>query len=185
MGGSVYTWELRNLAPINLEPSSPQVSSLVPRLAVSFYPKGDTQPNSLKTFSNWAEVSHWLSELHDPQAIADEPLAAKTRALTANATTELDKIRAIGRFVQSIKYISIDIGVSRGGGMRPHSAAQVFAKSYGDCKDKANLMRAMLKGGKHHLIPGGHICRRRRLRARGMALAAPVQPLHHRHQSRR
>ncbi|MDX6611734.1 MAG: hypothetical protein QOD75_920 [Blastocatellia bacterium] len=145
MGGSVYTWELRNLAPINLEPSSPQVSSLVPRLAVSFYPKGDTQPTSLQTFANWAEVSHWLSELHDPQAVADEPLAAKTRALTANATTELDKIRAIGRFVQSIKYISIDIGVSRGGGMRPHSAAQVFAKSYGDCKDKANLMRAMLK----------------------------------------
>jgi hypothetical protein len=29
--------------------------------------------------------------------------------------------------------------------MRPHTAAEVFAKSYGDCKDKANLMRAMLK----------------------------------------
>lgn len=144
-GGSVYTWELRNLEPINMEPSSPEVSSLAPRLAVSFYPKGDSQPTSLKTFSSWSEVSHWLSELHDPQAVADEPLAAKTRQLTANATTELDKIRAIGRFVQGIKYISIDIGVSRGGGMRPHSAAQVYAKSYGDCKDKANLMRAMLK----------------------------------------
>ena len=29
--------------------------------------------------------------------------------------------------------------------MKPHTAAEVFAKSYGDCKDKANLMRAMLK----------------------------------------
>ena len=57
----------------------------------------------------------------------------------------MEKIRAIGRYVQGIRYISIDIGVSRGGGMRPHAAAQVFAKSYGDCKDKANLMRAMLK----------------------------------------
>jgi hypothetical protein len=29
--------------------------------------------------------------------------------------------------------------------MRPHPATEVFAKSYGDCKDKANLMRTMLK----------------------------------------
>ena len=47
--------------------------------------------------------------------------------------------------MQSIRYISIDIGVSRGGGMRPRPATEVFARSYGDCKDKANLMRAMLK----------------------------------------
>jgi hypothetical protein len=145
VSGSVYSWELRDLAPISPEPSSPKVSSLAPRIAVSFFPKGDGPASSFKTFSNWTEVSHWLSELHDPQAVADEALAARTRQLTADAKTELDKIRAIGRFVQSIKYISIDIGVSRGGGMRPHTAAQVFAKSYGDCKDKANLMRAMLK----------------------------------------
>src|SRR5205823_1227749 len=30
-------------------------------------------------------------------------------------------------------------------GYKPHAAAEVFAKQYGDCKDKANLMRAMLK----------------------------------------
>ena len=144
--GSVYTWELRDLSPITQEPSSPRVSSLAPRIAVSFYPGGDGQPNNnFKTFANWAEVSHWLSELHDPQSMPDDALAAKTRQLTANARTELDKIRAIGSYVQSIKYISIDIGVLRGGGMRPHNAAQVFAKSYGDCKDKANLMRAMLR----------------------------------------
>jgi hypothetical protein len=36
----------------------------------------------------------------------------------------------------------VQIGVGR---WRPHAAAEVLAKSYGDCKDKANLMRAMLK----------------------------------------
>jgi hypothetical protein len=72
-------------------------------------------------------------------------LAEKARQLTANARSEIDKVRLIGSFVQSIRYISISIGVSRGGGMKPHTAAEVFAKSYGDCKDKANLMRAMLK----------------------------------------
>ncbi len=83
--------------------------------------------------------------MHDPQTIPNDALSEKARQLTASAKTELEKIRAVGTFVQSIRYISIDIGVSRGGGMRPHAATEVFAKSYGDCKDKANLMRTMLK----------------------------------------
>ncbi|HVS21427.1 MAG TPA: transglutaminase family protein, partial [Pyrinomonadaceae bacterium] len=145
VSGSTYTWELRDLSPIAPEPNSPHVSSLAPRIAVSYFPPGDTQTIGLRTFATWAEVSRWLSELHDPQAVPDEAMTARVRQLTVDAKTELDRIRAIGRFVHSIKYISIDIGVSRGGGMRPHAATEVFAKSYGDCKDKVNLMRAMLK----------------------------------------
>ena len=145
VSGSTYTWELRNLGPISREPSSPRVSSLAPRVAISYFPRSETQSPHFKTFSKWSEVSYWLSGLHDPQANFNDALAEKARQLTANARTEFDKIHAIGTFVQSIRYISISIGVSRGGGMKPHSAAEVFAKSYGDCKDKANLMRAMLK----------------------------------------
>jgi len=145
INGSTYTWELQNLPPIAPEPSSPRVSSLAPRIAISFFPPGDTQSANFTTFSNWGEVSYWLTQLHDPQAIPNDALSEKARQLTVNAKTELEKIRAVGTFVQNIRYISIDIGVSRGGGMRPHPATEVFAKSYGDCKDKANLMRTMLK----------------------------------------
>ena len=98
-----------------------------------------------RTFETWAQVSRWATELHDPQAVPDATVAAKARELTANSRTELDRIRAIAQFVQRLQYISIDIGVGRGNGYRPHAAAQVLAKAYGDCKDKANLMRAMLK----------------------------------------
>jgi uncharacterized protein DUF3857/transglutaminase superfamily protein len=145
VNGSNYTWELHDLPPISPEPNSPRVSSLAPRVAISYFPPGDTQPTNFRTFSDWSEVSYWLSTLHDPQSNPDAALTEKARQLTANAKTEFEKIRVIGSFVQSIRYISISIGVSRGGGMRPHTAAEVFAKSYGDCKDKANLMRAMLK----------------------------------------
>jgi hypothetical protein len=145
VSASNYTWEIRDIGPIPLEPGSPRVSSLAPRLAVSFFPPGDTQATSLQTYSNWAEVSRWVSLLHEPQWAPDTAITGKVRELTIGAKTELEKIRAIARYVQSIRYISIQIGVSRGGGMRPHTAAEVFAKSYGDCKDKANLMRAMLK----------------------------------------
>src|SRR5215813_839082 len=145
VSGSNYTWELRDLPAISPEPKSPRVSSLAPRVAISYFPPGDTSSPAFRTFSTWSEVSYWLSGLHDPQSNPNDALAEKTRQLTANAKSEFEKIRSIASFVQSIRYISISIGVSRGGGMKPHTAAEVFAKSYGDCKDKANLMRAMLK----------------------------------------
>jgi hypothetical protein len=145
VNGTTYTWELSNLQPIVIEPSSPRFSSLAARVAISYFPSGDTRTVNFKTFATWSEVSFWLSQLHDPQSIPNDALAEKVRQLTANAKTELEKIRAVATFVQSIRYISIDMNVSRGGGMRPHAATEVFAKSYGDCKDKANLMRAMLK----------------------------------------
>jgi hypothetical protein len=145
VNGSTYTWTLQNLPPIAPEPSSPDISSLAARIAISFYSNPEKPSANFKTFSTWPQVSFWLSELHDPQSTANDALAEKTRQLTANAKTELEKIRAVASFVQNIRYIAIAIGVNRGGGMRPRTANEVFAKSYGDCKDKANLMRAMLK----------------------------------------
>ena len=46
--------------------------------------------------------------------------------------------------MQRIQYISIQTGLGRGGGYKPHLASDVLQKNYGDCKDKANLMRALL-----------------------------------------
>ena len=142
--GNTYSWELSNLPPVPMEPLSPSLSHLVPRLAVSYFPPAN-QSVAIKTFANWGEVAAWMSELEDPQVIVDDALARKSYELTALAKTELEKIRAIAQYVQNIQYISIQTGIGRGGGYRPHPSNEVFAKSYGDCKDKANLMRAMLK----------------------------------------
>ncbi len=144
VNASTYTWELRNLAPIPHEPLSPAVTNLAARVAISYFPANPTN-TSVKTFGDWAQVSGWISELEDPQVTTSPELEAKARALTADCKTELERIQAIGRYVQGIKYISIQTGLGRGGGYRPHPATEVFAKSYGDCKDKANLMRAMLR----------------------------------------
>jgi transglutaminase-like putative cysteine protease len=143
--GTTYTWELRNLPPIPREPLSPAVTNLAPRLAISYFPAANSSNTSVRTFGDWAQVSQWMSELEDPQVTTNADLEAKARDLTANCKTELERIQAIGRYVQGIKYISIQTGLGRGGGYRPHAATEVFAKSYGDCKDKANLMRAMLR----------------------------------------
>ncbi len=143
VSGANYTWELRNLPPVEIEPASPS-SKLTACIAVNIFPP-EGKATMLRSFANWKDVSRYNSELHDPQAGFNESMAAKARELTANAKTEFERIQAVGRYTQSVNYISIQIDIGRGGGYRPHSAADVFNKNYGDCKDKANLMRALLR----------------------------------------
>ncbi len=150
--GSSYVWELRNLAPIPPEPMSPSVKNLAPHIAVNYAPADNNQIVN-RAFADWTAVSRWGSGMHDPQVVVDDAVAAKARDLTANAKTELEKIRAVGTYVQNLQYISIDIGVGYGNGMKPRSSTMVLARGYGDCKDKANLMRAMLKALKIEAYP--------------------------------
>jgi uncharacterized protein DUF3857/transglutaminase superfamily protein len=142
--GSSYSWQLQNLPPIEPEEAGPKITSIAPRLAVSFFPPKGSRTDG-RTFASWTDVSTWLSELNDPQAVPDERLASKAKELAGPAAGEWERIEAIGRYVQAVRYVSIQTGLNRGGGYKPHAASEIFAKAYGDCKDKANLMRAMLK----------------------------------------
>lgn len=144
VSGTTYSWELRDLSPIADEPMSPSFVNLAPRLAVNYSPSNTSQGVN-RVFANWLEVSKWASGLYDPQVIIDDAVAIKTKELTANAKNEIEIIQAIGTYVQNLQYISIDIGVGYGNGMKPRPSNTVLGRGYGDCKDKANLMRAMLK----------------------------------------
>ena len=137
---NTHSWTIRELSASLEEPSGPPDSSMVPRLAVTYFgtPRGDA------AFDSWQSVGRWLAALQDPQAQPSPALAAKARELTMSAASDIERIRAIGAYAQKVQYISIQTGVGRGGGYKPHAAAEVLEKNYGDCKDKANLMRAML-----------------------------------------
>jgi len=141
--GSTYLWQLDNLPPVLDEVARPPLTSLVPRVAVSYYPPAGASAGP--TFRSWAEVAQWLASLRESQTRVNDRIRAKVKALTASAATELDRIRAIGGYVQELRYVSIQTGVGRGGGYRPHPATDVFQHAYGDCKDKANLMCTMLR----------------------------------------
>ena len=145
VGGTTYSWELKNLPYVRDEEAQPGLSQLVPRLAVSYYPPSGASIGIRRTFASWADVSQWLTELSEPSAIANQAVTQKAQELTAGINDPMARVAAIGKFVQAIQYISIQTGLGRGGGYRPHSAPDVLAKSYGDCKDKANLMRTMLR----------------------------------------
>jgi hypothetical protein len=142
--GNTYSWELRNLAPIEREDYSPSLSSRTPRLAVSYFPPSDN-PAGLRGLKDWTAVSLWLTSFVDPPAEVSDAIRTKAAQLTAGASTEMEKIRAIAAFVQETRYVEIALNLTRGGGYTPRRADDVLAKNYGDCKDKATLMRSLLK----------------------------------------
>ena len=141
VSGSNYVWEMRDMPPIPPEPDGLSVSNLAPRLVVNYFPP----TANAHVYDSWRDVSRWYTDLSFPSLTLDDAVAGKARELTANATTELERIRAIAEFVQSMRYISLDLGIARGGGHRPRPANLVLQRGFGDCKDKANLMRTMLK----------------------------------------
>ena len=142
--GASYTWELHNLPWIEHEDYSPSLSALAPRLVVSYFPPPGN-PGGLQGLKDWTAVSTWLSPLVDPPAAVTDAVRAKAQQLTANAPGELDKIRAIAAFAQQTNYVEVSLNVTRGGGYTPRAASESLARNYGDCKDKATLMRALLK----------------------------------------
>jgi hypothetical protein len=140
-----YTWEMRNLPYRENQPMMPSLVTLVPRLAVSVYPAPGSRASSvLKTFPQWNAVARWLWELADTQMKPDAAVSSKAAELVNADQTELQKLRTISRFAQTIKYVSIQTGIGRGGGYKPHLASEILSKFYGDCKDKTNLMRSLL-----------------------------------------
>ncbi len=139
--GSTYTWEMRELPYFEREPASPGLGGLGPRIAVSFVPP--VGANAGRVVRDWVDVSRWMTELSDPMAQPDATVTAKAAQLVNGLTGEKERLQALATFSQSIRYVSIQRNLGRGGGYQPHAAKDVFAKAYGDCKDKSILMRAL------------------------------------------
>lgn len=141
--GNTYTWTLKNLPFRERQSAAPQLIGTSPMLAVDFHPPAGV--NDPPSFKGWPDVSRWYAQIAEPQADTAAEMTAMVHTLTANAAGEYDKIRALGHYVQNVRYIEISMDLAHHGGVRPHAASEVFAKKYGDCKDKANLLRAMLR----------------------------------------
>jgi transglutaminase-like putative cysteine protease len=139
-----YSWELRDLPAIESEDYSPSLTTLAPRLVLSYFPPIDNAAG-LRGLKDWSAVSTWLASLVDPPAEPGDPVRAKAAQLTTGKSNEIDKISAIASFVQQTKYVAVSLNLTRGGGYTPRKSDDVLSKNYGDCKDKATLMRALLK----------------------------------------
>ena len=101
------------------------------------------RPNDLPVGDQrWAQIGDWYDGLASSRTEAPQDIASKSREVTANSGDFKSKIQSVAGFMQrEIRYVGIEIGI---GGLQPHPAADVFHHRYGDCKDKATLLIAML-----------------------------------------
>ena len=73
----------------------------------------------------------------------DAELVTLVNKITANKTTELEKVKAIYYWTQkNIKYIAFEYAL---GGFIPRESNEVFRKKYGDCKDNSSILYRMLE----------------------------------------
>jgi len=132
-GRTIYTWK-----HTNLELPSDDDSQKKPQK-----PEDQLPDVQLTTFTSWEAVGHWYANLEKGRTGPSPEIRAKTAALIEGRTTELEKIRALYEYVsKNIRYVSLSFGVGR---YQPHTAAEIFANQYGDCKDKHTLLASMLQ----------------------------------------
>jgi hypothetical protein len=109
-------------------------------MILSFFPAGGAPRKN--EFSNWKSMGNWYGSLASGRISASEQIKQQVATLTALKVTTLQKMEALASFLQhDIRYVGIELGI---GGWQPHAAPDVFTHRYGDCKDKATLMRSML-----------------------------------------
>ena len=90
----------------------------------------------------WAEIGNWYDGLASARTEGPREIDDKAREVAGSAVDFKGRIRSVAGFMQhEIRYVAIEIGI---GGLQPHPAAEVFKYRYGDCKDKATLLIAML-----------------------------------------
>jgi hypothetical protein len=139
VSGNQSQWTVSDVKEIRPEDEMPPIEGVAATMVVSFYPPGGS---SLNGFSSWKQMGMWYQNLTNGRTTASDEVKQKVSVLTTGSASSLAKMKAIAEFLQKdIRYVAIELGI---GGWQPHAATEVFAHKYGDCKDKATLMRSML-----------------------------------------
>jgi Domain of Unknown Function with PDB structure (DUF3857)/Transglutaminase-like superfamily len=140
IGSNHWQWVVTDLKAIRREDQMPPMDGVAGRMFVTYFAPGGASQNG---FSNWQQMGSWYLSLTNGRLDASQEIKAKVASLTASVPTQVARMRAVAEFMQhDIRYVAIELGI---GGWQPHPAAEVFSHRYGDCKDKATLMAAMLR----------------------------------------
>ena len=96
----------------------------------------------VSTYKSWDEMGRWYWGLVKDQFVPDDEVRRRAEALTVGLKDDAAKVRAIYDFVvQKTRYVALEFGIH---GYQPYRCAQIFARGFGDCKDKATLIVTML-----------------------------------------
>jgi len=125
-----YRWSQHNMPGLSIDEDAPATYN--PYAAVYW-----------SEFGSWKNVVDWGIPLYRPSAPLGPDITAAIRRIRQTAPTQETRLRAVLELVQrDIRYLGIEVGQ---GSHAPNAPALVFQRRFGDCKDKALLMVAMLR----------------------------------------
>jgi transglutaminase-like putative cysteine protease len=97
---------------------------------------------NVSTYKTWDDVGRWYWGLVKDQFVPDDEVRRRAEGLTRGSKDDAAKVRAIYDYVvQKTRYVALEFGIH---GYKPYRCAQIFARGFGDCKDKATLIVTML-----------------------------------------
>lgn len=128
-GLKIYRWQLRNEPAMNGEPNGPPAIAQIPYVIVS-------------AFRSWPQFARWYQGLIRDTFVMDGALKRTTDRLVRGLHTDEQKVKAIYNYViRNTHYVALEFGIH---GYRPYPVSEIFRRRFGDCKDKASLLIAML-----------------------------------------
>jgi tetratricopeptide (TPR) repeat protein len=131
-GGTWRRWTAKEVPRLVPEPSMPGHSEVLAYVHVS-------------TYKTWDDVGRFYWGLvKDQLRVTDEIRAVAQEAVKGiPQSDEAARIRAVYDFVVSrTRYVGLEFGINS---FKPYPVETILARRFGDCKDKASLMHAMLE----------------------------------------
>ncbi|MCC7536482.1 MAG: DUF3857 domain-containing protein [Deltaproteobacteria bacterium] len=126
----VYRFTADDVPAVEVEERGPGPSDFLPYLHVS-------------TYRTWAEVGRWYWGLVRDQLATDDAMRRTAADLVRNLPDERAKVAAIyGYVLRSTRYVGLEFGIH---GYKPYRVTTVLQRGFGDCKDKASLIVALLR----------------------------------------
>lgn len=124
------TWSLDQVAGIDEEPFQPPYTDVGMMV-------------SLSTYEKWEDLGRWYAGLFADQMELDAVARAAGKKVVAGAKDDAEKIQRLYEYViKNTRYVGIELGIH---GWKPFKASEVHRRRYGDCKDKATLLAALLR----------------------------------------
>jgi transglutaminase-like putative cysteine protease len=134
----IYHFVAADVPPVQQESLQPPWAEVLGHVHVS-------------TYKSWEEMGRWYWGLVKDQLVPDDEVRRRAEALTKGMKDEREKVRAVYDYVvQKTRYVALEFGIH---GYKPYRCAQIFARGFGDCKDKATLIVTMLNALGIHATP--------------------------------
>jgi tetratricopeptide (TPR) repeat protein len=126
----VHTWTCAQVPGVKNEPDRPGFSQVADYLHLS-------------TWSDWGALARWYWDLIEDQLVVDAEIRRLVAELTSGLADPRQKVSAIHNYVvQNTRYVGLEFGIH---GFKPYRTTQCLRRRFGDCKDKASLLKVMLQ----------------------------------------